>query len=76
MTPRPQRPHTILYQGIMYVEFFKGLDFVVGSPFSFWSAGTDNGVPDGPPRGRLGPFVLTLAALLLVVILLALFVHR
>jgi hypothetical protein len=60
----------------MYVEFFNGLEFVVGSPFSFWSAGTDNGMPDGPPRGRLGPFLLTLAALLVVVILLAVFVHR
>jgi hypothetical protein len=48
----------------------------VGSPFSFWSAGTDNGVPHGPPRGRVKPFLLTLAALLLVVILLAVFVRR
>jgi hypothetical protein len=47
----------------------------MGSPFSFWSAGTDHSVPDGPPRGRLLPFVLTLAALAVAVILIAIFIN-
>jgi hypothetical protein len=47
----------------------------VGSPFSFWSAGTDDGVPHGKARGRLLPFVLTLVALAAAVVLIAIFVN-
>jgi len=49
----------------------------MGSPFSFWSAGTDNGVPPpGPPRGRLRTFLLFLAAMVVVVVLVAVFIPR
>ena len=49
----------------------------MGSPFSFWSAGTHNGVPPpGPPRGRLRTFLLTLAGLVVVVFLVAVLIPR
>jgi hypothetical protein len=46
----------------------------MGSPFSFWSAGTDNGVPSETRRWPRRSFWLTLAAGAVVVVLIAIFV--
>jgi hypothetical protein len=43
-------------------------------PFSFWSAGTDNGVPR-ETHWRVRPMLLTLVGFAVVVVLVALFVH-
>jgi Na+/melibiose symporter-like transporter len=47
----------------------------MGSPFSFWSAGTDNGVPSETRRWPRRSFWLTLAAFAVVIVLIALFVN-
>jgi hypothetical protein len=43
-------------------------------PFGFWAAGTDNGVPQ-ETHWRVRPALLSLAGLVLVVVLVAVFVH-
>jgi hypothetical protein len=44
-------------------------------PFDFWSAGTDNGVPEDT-HWRVGPgLLLTVAGLVLGVILVAVFIN-
>ena len=43
-------------------------------PFDFWSAGTDNGVPRDA-HWRVRPMLLTLAALAVVVVLIAVFIN-
>jgi hypothetical protein len=47
----------------------------MGSPFSFWSAGTDNGVPPETRKWPIRPLLLTLAAFAVVVVLVAIFVN-
>jgi hypothetical protein len=48
----------------------------VGSPFTFWSAGTDHGVPPGPPRRPMRPFLIAVAAIILIITALGLLASR
>jgi Na+/melibiose symporter-like transporter len=47
----------------------------VGSPFSFWSAGTDDGIPERTRRWPRRTFWLTAAAFAIVIVLVAIFVN-
>jgi hypothetical protein len=47
----------------------------MGSPFSFWSAGTDHGVPAETRRWPRRSLWLTVAAFAVVVVLVAVFVN-
>ena len=47
----------------------------MGSPFGFWSAGTDDGVPSETRRWPRRAFWLTMAAFAVVVVATAIFVR-
>ena len=47
----------------------------VGSPFGFWSAGTDEGIPSETRRWPRRSFWLTVAAFVAVIVLVAIFVN-
>ena len=47
----------------------------VGSPFGFWSEGSDGGVPDKNRRWPRRNFWLTITAFAVVIVLVAIFVH-
>jgi hypothetical protein len=46
----------------------------LGSPFSFWSAGTDNGVPEKNRRWPRRSLLLTIAGFVVVIVLVAVLV--